>query len=132
MAKIERPYCNNTMTVAARKSMVISWLRRGSQYWKPKALAKKRDRCGKVMNPVTGRMVIASQCAICHNAFMEKSMKLDHVDPCVDPNVGWVSFDEFIDRMLVEVDGYQSLCKPCHDQKTKEERAVAKERKDNG
>jgi hypothetical protein len=77
-------------------------------------------------------MVIAGQCAICHNAFIEKTLKLDHIDPCVDPDVGWVSYEHFANRLFCTVDGYQSLCKPCHDQKTKEERAVAKERKDNG
>jgi len=50
---------------------------------------------------------------------------VDHIDPIVDPAVGFASFDEWIDRCFVEVEGYQVLCKPCHTLKTNVEKEIS-------
>lgn len=47
---------------------------------------------------------------------------VDHIEPVVNPETGFVSWDEYIERLFVEEDGLQVLCKECHDKKTKEEK----------
>jgi hypothetical protein len=39
---------------------------------------------------------------------------MDHIVPVVDPIRGFVDWDEYIDRLFVEMDGYRCLCKQCH------------------
>lgn len=54
----------------------------------------------------------------------------DHVVPVVDPAVGFDgNWTEYIERMFVEAEGFQILCKQCHTVKTAEERAVATARR---
>jgi hypothetical protein len=52
---------------------------------------------------------------------------IDHISPVVDPEVGFKGWDEYIERMFCEVDGYQLLCPDCHDKKTSDERKVRNE-----
>ena len=65
-----------------------------------------------------------------------KNALVDHIDPIIDPEVGFTTWDETIERMFCEEDGLQVLCYKCHEIKTNQERAQAKERrqkeKDNG
>lgn len=70
-------------------------------------------------------------CAICgpdvlHRA---KDVQVDHIEPAVDPKIGWQGFDSFILRLFCAVAGLQVICKLHHDEKTKEEREAAKKRK---
>ena len=53
---------------------------------------------------------------------------VDHIDPVVDPKVGFVDWTTYIERMFVEEDGLQILCKECHDKKTRFEKSISKER----
>lgn len=58
-----------------------------------------------------------------------KNAVVDHIDPIIDPRVGWVSYESLIERMFVEEDKLQVLCHECHTRKTNEEKAIAKERR---
>lgn len=58
-----------------------------------------------------------------------KNIIADHIDPIIDPDVGFVSWDVLIERMFVELDGYQALCSACHNKKTKEETERGRERR---
>lgn len=58
-----------------------------------------------------------------------KNIHVDHIEPVVDPAIGFVSFDVYIERLFVEKDGLQVLCNDCHKIKTNNERALAKERR---
>lgn len=73
------------------------------------------------------------RCAHCGGDFPKKQVVVDHIIPIIDPAVGFVSWDTFIDRMLVEKSGFQVLCSnytgSCHYRKTSEEREVANERR---
>lgn len=53
----------------------------------------------------------------------KKDIVVDHVDPVVDPRVGFVGWDAFYGRLFVPVDKMQGLCKTCHTIKTKQENA---------
>lgn len=50
---------------------------------------------------------------------------VDHINPVIDPAVGFVDWDTVIERMFCEVEGFQVLCWECHEAKTAEERAIA-------
>jgi len=56
---------------------------------------------------------------------------VDHIDPVIPIN-GFETWDEVINRLFCEVEGYQAICKTCHDDKTKKEndkrRAIKKEK----
>jgi len=51
-------------------------------------------------------------------------MNVDHIEPAVDPEKGFESWDVFIDRLFCEKDNLQAICLGCHAKKTKEERLV--------
>lgn len=53
---------------------------------------------------------------------------VDHVDPIIDPIVGFTTWDDVIKRMFIEKTGLQLLCHECHSAKTKDER----DRRKNG
>lgn len=65
-----------------------------------------------------------------------KNACVDHIHPIIDPDVGFVSWDEFIDKLFSEKENLQVLCHECHTIKTNEERAKAaearKRAKENG
>lgn len=103
--------------------------------WPPKNEAKKAARVGR------GKY----RCAECGGVGPatlppEKGRKrrrnnaaVDHINPVIDPAVGFVSWDDFIARMFCEKGGFQVLCWECHTKKTAEERAIAtgRRRKEN-
>lgn len=58
-----------------------------------------------------------------------KNIAADHIEPVVDPNVGFVDWNTFIERLYVELPKWQALCYDCHAKKTREENTIAKERR---
>lgn len=56
-----------------------------------------------------------------------KNAIVDHINPIIDPEVGFVSWDEFINKLFCEKEDLQVLCHECHTRKTNEERAKAAE-----
>lgn len=101
---------------AFRKAFVTGKLRQASFFWPWRTIATQRARRAR------GRY----ECALCRKAIGNGEKKLDHIFPVVDPGRGFVSFDEFITRLFVTAEGWQVLCKPCHDRKTKTENALRK------
>jgi hypothetical protein len=80
------------------------------------------------------------KCAHCGGFFLDKAgskeIAVDHIDPVIDPDVGWVDFNTFIDRLFCDISGLQILCnypgerdgkKSCHRIKTNEERRRLRE-----
>jgi len=49
---------------------------------------------------------------------------VDHINPVVDPAVGFVDWNTYINRMFLEEKGYQVLCHACHGIKTRDEREL--------
>lgn len=58
-----------------------------------------------------------------------KNIIADHTEPVIDPNTGFVSWDETVERMFVEEEGFQAICHACHTIKTNKEKAIGKERR---
>jgi len=60
-----------------------------------------------------------------------KDAVVDHINPVVDPHIGFTTWDEYIARMFCEVDGFQVICHDCHEVKCAEEKAISTKRKRN-
>lgn len=65
-------------------------------------------------------------CAECKYEFPAKEVQVDHISPVVVPSEGFVSWDKFITRLFCDKQNLQVLCKPCHKNKTAEEKKARK------
>ena len=61
--------------------------------------------------------------------FPSSEVQADHINPVIDPLVGFTTWDSVIERMFCETEGFQILCKPCHNNKSSAEKRQAKERR---
>ena len=69
----------------------------------------------KLINKSTGREAMHYKCAGCGELFPLKEVVVDHIEPIVPTDREW-TWDDIIARALVEKEGFQVLCKPCHQQ----------------
>ena len=120
-------------TDARFRSFITSALRNAHGRWGPKAVCKREAwiqrgvyrcaECGEegpaTLPPLEGRKRRRNNSCV------------DHINPVVDPMVGFTNWDEYIDRMFVELDNYQLLCYTCHKNKTYKETQLATERRRN-
>jgi len=95
--------------------------------WKPRHDAIKRAFVRNGPNPKTGRPCKLHKCECCGELFAQGDLRADHRQPVVDPNVGFVSWDVFIDRMFCEADGYDAICETCHAKKTAQENEIRRQ-----
>lgn len=100
-----------------RQAFIKSTLRKASYRWPYRNLAMQKARVGWGLY----------KCAHCGKSVTNKIKKLDHVNPVVDPRVGFVSWDEFGKRELVGLCGWQVLCEICHNVKSKGETEIRKQ-----
>lgn len=112
-------------------SFIKSALRAASSRWPPKFEAINNAYIGKKINTKSGREAKHYKCNCCWGEFPASEIQVDHIQPVIDPFVGFISWDEVVKRMFCEVEGFQVVCKACHKEKTNVERRQAKERKDN-
>ena len=120
----EKPH-NSGQWTRARFAQFIKSALRGAR-WPPKFDAIKAAFVEHGINPNTGRKCKLHRCVACSNLVPQSSMKAEHINPVVCPHVGFVVWNTYIERLFVEVDGFQALCKECHDAKSAEERALRK------
>ena len=99
-----------------QKGFAIAALRRASYRWPARNEAMKKARVGKNQY----------ECAVCKNIFPNRLVDKDHKEPIV-PLSGWDGFDGYIERLLVQENGWQVLCKPCHREKTNDENKKRRE-----
>ncbi len=126
---VPRTRAGGSMTEGARRSFIKSGLRRMSTRWKPKYDVKKQSRHKEKLPNDKGRLVFHSLCARCGETVPETTATVDHRIPIIDPAIGFTDWDDVINRLFCESDNLQVLCKPCHDTKTKEEKAIDTERR---
>lgn len=122
--------CGGKWTEAQFHSFIKNQLRAATRKWGPIADKLKQARVERgiylcdgckqhvpasIKDPDTGKRV--------------KNAVVDHINPIIDPAVGFTTWDECIDRMFCESENLQVLCHECHTIKTNEERAIAKERR---
>jgi len=119
--------CGGAWTEAKYKSFIKQLLRRGTIRWGP------IQKCAKDASTRRGFFKCAScgeehPVTILLNGKRVKNKFVDHIDPVVDPALGFTTWDSVINRMFCEIDNLQVLCKGCHDIKSAEEREIAKNR----
>lgn len=124
----EKTRAGGRWTEARYRSFITSLLRQGTRRWAPKTDVDRKAttkrgfrRCAECKEevPVTAHK----------NGKKVKNTFIDHIDPIVDPEVGFTSWDDFIERLFCEEHNLQVLCGDCHEKKTLEERAIAAERR---
>jgi len=128
-----------TLTEAGFKALIVSGLRDKSRWWKPKQQCIRNARVSKGLYrcECCKETVKGSVWGVYKSGKKEgKKRKIvnilaDHIDPVVDPAVGFINWDTYIERMFIELSGYQALCGKCHDAKSKGERDIATQRKHN-
>lgn len=120
--------CSGKWTEAKFNSFIKNNLRRMCSKWAPiqETLKEARTRRGFYRCAGCGEEVPATTVKDGKRA---KFVHVDHTVPIIDPAVGFVSWDETINRMFAEKENLQLLCGDCHDVKTNEERDVATARR---
>lgn len=108
-------------TSGRKHGFIVNTLRWGSRKWPAKFKTLEDAKTEKKINPSSGRLAQFYLCNRCKKEYTNKDVEVDHIIPVVDPKVGFVDWNTFIDRMFCERSNYQVLCKPCHKKKTKEE-----------
>ena len=127
--RVARTRANGTMTEGAYRSFIKSGLRRMSTRWAPKYKCKKDARHPVKLPNDKGRLVFHSLCNGCGEIRPETESTVDHIVPIINPDVGFTTWDDVIERLFCEVNNLQVLCTPCHTEKTKGEKKRDTERR---
>ncbi len=115
---VELTRCSNTKTEAEFFSWIRSNCRKMTTRWKPRfdklAEGKRKSESDNK------RLKWEYSCEECEGWFPGSQIEIDHIVPCGGLN-GWDKILPWFKNALVEIDGYQRLCKTCHRIKTNEE-----------
>ena len=122
----KKPRNSGRWTESRYTQFIRSALRAAFRRWPPRYDVLRNAFTEAKLNPKTGRIAKHYRCAKCGNDFPQKGVQVDHKKPVVCPKRGFVDWNTFIERLLVEAKLLQVLCKKCHDVKTKAERAARK------
>ena len=96
------------------KRFIIPQLRRATYRWAPRNQALVLARVGPNQY----------KCAMCGGIFKKDEIAIDHIEPVVSLQEGWVNWHLYVTRMFPPVEGFQILCNEDHDSKTLQEDAV--------
>ena len=113
--RVERTRNSGTWTEARYFSFIRSALRSAFQRWGPKHEAKKLAKRGYNQY----------ECAHCGEIYGNKDTEVDHIEPAGSLKA-YEDLPSFVERMFCEVEGFQVLCKACHQVKTNAERKARK------
>ncbi len=118
-----------TWTEARFASFIRGGLRSISMRWPPKKKVKQNARIQRGLYLCAGyktgsHEVPASLPPLPGNKRRINNSIVDHIQPVVDPRVGFVDWNTLIKRLFCEADGFQLLCHECHSAKTADERKL--------
>jgi 5-methylcytosine-specific restriction endonuclease McrA len=68
------------------------------------------------------RDAVQYQCNVCQNWVGSTKVAVDHINPVVSVDEGFVDFNTFIQRLFCDANNLQVICDECHDKKTYAER----------
>lgn len=124
----EKTRAGGRWTEARFSQFIISLLRSGTRRWAPISDCLKEARtkrgfylCAGCKQEVPASIVIDGK--------RKKNAIVDHIEPIVDPEVGFTTYDDMVERMFCETENLQVLCHECHTIKTNQERETAKLRR---
>jgi hypothetical protein len=118
-------------TEARFNSFIKSLLRKGTMKWPPKTETLKNSRVEKGVYRCDGcKQDVPVTVKV--DGKRVRNVFVDHIAPIVSPDLGFTTWDDYINNMFCDSSNLQTLCSACHTTKTMEERAIAKERKRNG
>jgi len=103
------------------RTFITSTLRGGFRKYPPKYDCLKEAFTGKKTNVKSGRQSAHYLCNSCKQEFPTVDVQVDHVNPIVNPDDGFVSWDEYVKNLFCPIENLQVLCTTCHDKKTKAE-----------
>ena len=109
--RVPRTRASNTMTEAGFWTFIRSNLRLATLKWKPKRDAKLAAR--REYKGPNKRQKWEFQCAMCEEWFLDRETQVDHIIPAGSCK-SFADMEGFIERLFCEVDGFQVLCKNCH------------------
>jgi hypothetical protein len=79
----------------------------------------------KYETKVGNRRRVFWKCEMCGKAGLTRyEVQVDHINPRVDPEVGWVDLPTAIERTFVTADELCIACLPCHKAKSKDENVI--------
>lgn len=58
-----------------------------------------------------------------------KNIAIDHIEPVIDPEEGFTTWDEVVDGLFCEPENLQLLCRKCHLEKCAEEISISSKRR---
>lgn len=117
----EKVRAGNTWTEARYFQFIRAALRKAFSRW-----PVKYDVLNSARRSVTGqRHKWEYQCSECELWFKSKDVQVDHKIPCGSLKT-FEDLPRFTETLFCESDNLQVICKPCHKQKTAEERRNAK------
>lgn len=126
---VAKPRNGGQWTEARYHSFIKGALRAASRRWGPKWEVKKAARKARGIYECAGygrkaHSVPASLPPLPGKKRRIDNAVVDHVHPVIDPNTGFDTWDDLVDRMFCEAEGLQVLCHECHSAKTKDERSL--------
>ena len=110
--------------------MIINRLRQLHRYWDQKKVARDNAKVQievgtyKNGNPKYHTMY---KCAHCFEVFERQDTQMDHIEPVVELEMGFVDWNTYVERLFCNAENYQCLCKGCHKIKTNLEKELRKE-----
>ncbi len=121
--------CSGKWTEARYHTFIKNILRQGTRKWAPiqEVLKEARVRRGIYLCDKCQQEVPASTTD--ERGKRVKNVHVDHSPPVIDPEVGFTTWDDVIERMFCEKDKLRVLCRACHSEVTNEERRIAAERR---
>jgi hypothetical protein len=122
--------CNSRWSEAQFKSFIKNNLRNATRKWAPISDCLKEARTRRGFYLCNGCKQEVPNTIRDEKGKRIKNVLVDHIEPIIDPAIGWTDWDDCINRMFCESPNLQVLCHDCHKKKTDEEKAVAKQRRD--
>lgn len=123
----DKPRNGGEWTEARYFGFIKSALRSASQRWGPRneCIRKARVSRGRYRCACCGQIGPATLPPLEGNKKRRKNIIADHIEPVI-PITGFDSWDETMERLFCEEEGFQALCWACHKIKTDEENQARK------
>lgn len=100
------------------RAFLTNRLRRASYAWPARGQALREARVDRGVY----------KCAKCGGQnFKSKEVQVDHIEPVIDPHVGFKDWNSFIERLFCDVSGLAVLCVVCHKYKSSMEAALRRQ-----